>query len=54
MSFVGAMSVRTTEDAVVFFGKNISNDLVPIDPDNISNKDWVILLEAGTTGKEDR
>jgi hypothetical protein len=21
---------------------------VPIDPDNISNKDWVILLEAGT------
>jgi hypothetical protein len=28
--------------------KNLSNDLVPIDPDNISNKDWVILLEAGT------
>ena len=31
-----------------FFRKNLSNDLVPIDPDNISNKDWVILLEAGT------
>src|SRR5215475_14346433 len=42
------MSARTTEDAVGFFWKNLSNDLVPIDPDNISNKDWVILLEAGT------
>ena len=31
-----------------FFRKNLSNDLVPIDPDNISNKDWVILIEAGT------
>ena len=31
-----------------FFWKNLSNDLVPIDPDNISNGDWVILLEAGT------
>ena len=31
-----------------FFRKNLSNDLVPIDPDNISNMDWVILLEAGT------
>jgi len=52
---------------VGFFRKNLSNDLVPIDPDNISNKDWVILLEAhcrpitaahscGTldAGKEDR
>jgi len=48
VSFVGAMSARTTEDAVGFFWKNLSNDLVPIDPDNISNKDWVILLEAGT------
>jgi len=48
VSFVGAMSARTTEDAVGFFRKNLSNDLVPIDPDNISNKDWVILLEAGT------
>jgi hypothetical protein len=33
---------------VGFFRKNLSNDLVPIDPENISNKDWVILLEAGT------
>jgi hypothetical protein len=24
------------------------NDLIPIHPDNIGNKDWVILLEAGT------
>ena len=30
------------------FRKNLVNDLVPIDPDNTSNKDWVILLEAGT------
>src|SRR6516162_5262314 len=42
------MNARTTEDAVGFFWKNLSNELVPIDPDNISNKDWVILLEAGT------
>ena len=33
------LSARTTEDAVSFFRKNLSNDLVPIDPDNISNKD---------------
>jgi hypothetical protein len=33
---------------VGFFRKNLPNDLVPIDPDNISNKDWVILLEAAT------
>jgi hypothetical protein len=39
---------RTLEDAVGFFRNNLSNDLVPIHPDNISNKDWVILLEAGT------
>jgi hypothetical protein len=28
--------------------KKIANDLVPIDADNISNNDWVILLEVGT------
>jgi hypothetical protein len=28
--------------------KKTSNDLVPIHPDNVSNKDWVILLEVGT------
>jgi hypothetical protein len=33
---------------VGFIRKNPLNDLVPIHPDNISNKDWVILLEAGT------
>jgi len=32
---------------VRFIRKNPSNDLVPIHPDNISNNDWVILLEAG-------
>ena len=38
-----------------FIRKNPSNDLVPIHPDNISNKDWVILLEAGTiTGPSPR
>ena len=31
-----------------FIRKSPLNDLVPIHPDNISNKDWVILLEAGT------
>jgi hypothetical protein len=35
-------------DAVGFFRRKSSNDLVPIHPDNISSKDWVILLEAGT------
>ena len=30
------------------FRKKTSNDLVPIHPDNVSNKDWVILLEVGT------
>jgi hypothetical protein len=38
---------RTTEDAVGS-RKKTSNDLVPIHPDNVSNKDWVILLEVGT------
>jgi hypothetical protein len=36
------------EDAVSFFRKKASNDLVPIHPDNSSSKDWAILLEAGT------
>ena len=31
-----------------FFRKRTSNDLVPIHPDNIGNKDWLILLEVGT------
>jgi hypothetical protein len=30
------------------FRKKTLNDLIPIHPDNIGNKDWVILLEAGT------
>jgi len=37
-----------TEDAVGFFRRRTSDDLVPVHPDNISNKDWMILLEAGT------
>ena len=41
-------AARITEDAVGLFRKNISNDLVPIHPDNISSSDWVILLEVGT------
>jgi hypothetical protein len=32
----------------LFRRKKTLNDLVPIHPDNIGNKDWVILLEAGT------
>ena len=30
------------------FRKKTLNDLIPIHPDNIGNKDWAILLEAGT------
>ena len=30
------------------FRRKLSNDLVPVHPDNTSNNDWVILLEAGT------
>jgi hypothetical protein len=33
---------------VGLFRKKTLNDLIPIHPDNIGNKDWVILLEAGT------
>jgi hypothetical protein len=33
---------------VGFFRKKMSNDLVPIHPDNISSNDWVILLKVGT------
>jgi hypothetical protein len=33
---------------VGFFRKKISNDMVPIHPDNVANKDWIILLEAST------
>lgn len=40
-------SARTTEEAVGS-RKKTTNDLVPIHPDNVSNKDWVILLEVGT------
>ena len=31
-----------------FFRRKLSNDLVRVHPDNISNNDWAILLEAGT------
>ena len=30
------------------FRRKLPNHLVPIHPDNATNKDWVILLEAGT------
>jgi hypothetical protein len=30
------------------FGKRLPRHLVSVHPDNILNKDWVILLEAGT------
>jgi hypothetical protein len=43
-----AVAREMMEYTVGFIRKNPSNDLVPIHPDNISNKDWVILLEAGT------
>jgi len=33
---------------VGLFQRKTSNDLISIHADNISNKDWVILLEAGT------
>ena len=34
---------------MALFRKQTLNHLIPIHPDNIGNKDWVILLEAGTT-----
>jgi hypothetical protein len=33
---------------VGLFRKKTLNDLIPIHSDNIGNKDWVIVLEAGT------
>lgn len=30
------------------FSRRVSNHFVPIDPTNTRNKDWVILIEAGT------
>jgi len=33
---------------VGLFQRKTSNDLISIHADNISNKDWVILIEAGT------
>ncbi len=30
------------------FRRKVPSHLIPIHPDNASNKDWVILLEAGT------
>ena len=38
---------RRTEGVVGLFRKKTLNDLIPIHPDNIGNKDWAILLEAG-------
>ena len=29
-------------------GKRTPSNLIPINPDNVSSKDWVVLLEAGT------
>jgi len=31
-----------------FFRRKVPTHLIPIHPDNITSKDWVILLEAGT------
>jgi hypothetical protein len=30
------------------FRRNVPSHLIPIHPDNITSKDWIILLEAGT------
>jgi len=30
------------------FGKRAPSNFIPINPDNTTSKDWVILLEAGT------
>jgi len=30
------------------FSKTVPNHLIPIDPANVRNNDWVILIEAGT------
>ena len=41
-------TARMAEGVVGLFQKKTLNDLIPIHPDNIGNKDWAILLEAGT------
>ena len=33
---------------MMFFRKEIPSHLIPIHPDNLASKDWIILLEAGT------
>jgi hypothetical protein len=33
---------------MAFFQRNLPRNLVQIHPHNVSNKDWVIMLEAGT------
>ena len=30
------------------FRRKVPNHYIPIHPDNVSKKDWVIILEAGT------
>src|ERR1700730_34714 len=30
------------------FSKNVPSHLIPIDPANTNNKDWVVVIEAGT------
>ena len=30
------------------FQRKVPNHFIPVDPDNATNKDWLILLEAGT------
>lgn len=30
------------------FRRRVANHLIPVHPDNTTNKDWVLLLEAGT------
>lgn len=29
-------------------GRRLPSHFIPIHPDNMANKDWIILLEAGT------
>ena len=41
-------ATRRAEGVVGFFRMKISNDMVPIHPDNVANKDWIVLLEAST------
>src|SRR6516165_263116 len=43
-----AAAMRRGEDKMDFLRRKVPTHYIPIHPHNVSNKDWIILLEAGT------